>query len=164
MKIKKPTRYILAIILILIMLGIIGSLVLRYHIKPTEIYYIDKNNLVQDGSFEEFNQTPSDYCSGREGKADIFASKSEDSIDGRYSLKLTSKNHCAVISKKVSSFDITKKYIISFYYKGNNPQFCNFVSGYENCIPNKYFGLTLNWTKFNYIIKFIFFFCYYQKD
>lgn len=156
MKIKKSTRYTLAGIILLLMIGIISSLVLRYHVKPGEVFYLDKTNLIEDGSFENFNETVGDCCTTPENarEAKISAFKSIDAKDKYYSLNLTSSNHCACINKKVLDFDNSLTYLFSFYYKGDNPKICNWVSGDNACLPVKQYEKTANWSKYGSITKF----------
>src|SRR3989344_5942237 len=142
MKKTRLTRYILAVILIIGIIAIISSTILRYNLNPKEIYKVSNDNLIEDGSFENFNKEAWDCCPNNAGNASIFVSKSEDLLDGDYSLNLTSSNHCACTSHPVMQFDNTKKYYLSFYYKGDNPRFCNWVDGDKNCIPQIKFSQT----------------------
>ena len=136
------------------MAAIIGSLVLRYNIKPNEVFYIDKENFIEDGSFENFNQTPGDCCNGNPGNASIFASKSTDSLKGEYSLKLESSNHCACIAKNIIDLTNTKKYLLSFYYKGKNAKICNWIIGDDLCNPDANLGSSEKWVAYRKLLIF----------
>jgi len=131
MKIK--SRYLLAIGLMIIMILIIGSTILRYHINPDKLYYLSKDNLIDDGSFENFNGTAGDCCNNQPGIPKLSAVKSIDAYNGNYSLELTSSNHCACISKKINNFKNSNSYLVSFYYKGDNPSTCIWISGENIC-------------------------------
>ena len=147
MKIKKSTRYILATLLIIIMVVIIGSLVLRYHIQPNKVYYLDQNNLIEDNSFESITQIIGDCCDGARGNASISLSESTDAFDGKYSLNLTSKNHCACINKPIVKIYNNQNYLFSFYYKGDSPRFCIWVTKDNKCLQERSFEETNTWKK-----------------
>lgn len=152
MKIKKSTRYIFAGILIIAMISIILSIFLRYHVKPTDVFYIEKENLIEDGSFENFNDSAYDCCDNSPGESKVFLSKSEDAFDGKYSINVSSLGHCSCISKKIKKIYSNEKLILSFYYKGDNARLCNWVSKDEKCMPYKQFEMEENWTPYKNMI------------
>ncbi|HRZ85590.1 MAG TPA: hypothetical protein P5277_02310 [Candidatus Paceibacterota bacterium] len=148
-------KYILVLILIILILFMITSLVMKYRVSPDEVYHIDKNtNFIEDGSFENFNQTPSDCCNKNPGNASISALRYEDSFEGIYSLKLTSENHCACLYKDFKNFNNSYKYLISFYYKGNKPKVCCWVIGINICNPYKELPPSDNWLRFVHLLEF----------
>jgi hypothetical protein len=151
---KKQLNFLITGILIIIILLILGSVILNYNIKPVNIYLINNENLIYDGSFENFNQTVGDCCNGNSGTAVISASKSEDSILETYSLNLTSSNHCACIYDPIINFNKLNKYLLSFYYKGDNPEFCTFVSGDNQCMPKQDLNQSYIWMKDYSILTF----------
>ena len=51
-------------------------------------------------------------------------------------------------------FKNNRKYLLSFYYKGDNPKFCNWVSKDNACLPSKDFNVTNNWIKNLKILTF----------
>lgn len=151
---KNSTRYIIAGILILIMLIIISSLVLRYHVKPKELYFVSKINLISDYSFENFNQSVEDCCNADSSKSQVYASKSIDAYDGKYSLNLTSKNQCACIDKDIGLIHNNLKYLISIKYKGQSPRICVWANNENNCILSETMLESKNWTSLNKIVDF----------
>ncbi len=155
MKIKKSTRYILATILIIIMIIIISSLILRYHVKPREVYYIEKMDHIEDGGFENFNSSSAgDCCNANPNKSLVYASKSKDAIEGEYSLNLTSENQCSCTFKSVQKFDRESQYLLFFYYKGYSPRLCVWAGGDQNCIKNDRLIGSKEWKKYIKIITF----------
>ena len=137
---KKILKYLFVIILILAMIILAGSTFLRYNIKPAEIYKID---------FENFNQKPGDCCTTPENakEAIIFASQSQDSFKERFSLNLTSSNHCACVNKPITNFNKNNKYWISFYYRGDNPSTCVWVTNDNKCLIDKKLESSNKWNK-----------------
>lgn len=154
MKLKKSTRYFFAFVLIVIMAIIIGSLVLNYRVKPKELHYLDKSNLIEDNSFENFNKTVYDCCNSDNSKSKVFASKSTEAIDGKYSLNLTSESQCACIDESFTQLFNNKKYFVSFYYKGDSPRICVWASKDDTCMLSKSFYLAKDWKKYQKIISF----------
>ena len=152
MKNRKKSSYLIVGVLLIGVIFIIISIFGRYSITSNEPYKIDKENLIEDGSFEDFNKEAWDCCPNNAGNASIFVSKCEDSFDGEYSLNLTSSNHCACTSKLVSNFSNIFNYLISFHYKGDNPRFCNWVEGDRKCLPNKILNSTKEWTKYKRVL------------
>ncbi|MEK6859223.1 MAG: hypothetical protein AABX54_00260 [Nanoarchaeota archaeon] len=153
---KRALRYLLALILIIVLIALGTSTFQKYHVLPSELYTFNSQNLIDDGNFENFNQTAGDCCTTPENakEAIINASQSLDSYEGRYSLNLTSSNHCACINKPIKDFNNTKKYFITFYYKGNNPKLCNWVSNDNKCLPDKSFEKSSDWKKYYSILIF----------
>ncbi|MFA6023465.1 MAG: hypothetical protein WC781_05240 [Candidatus Pacearchaeota archaeon] len=145
-------RYLFAFVLFVYIIVLSSTLILNYHVKPLEIYKISLENLIEDGSFENFNQTAGDCCNANPGNASVFASKSLDAFAGKYSLNLTSYNHCACVSKGIKNLDSNQKYFLSFYYKGDNAKVCNLISEEKTCKPNNKFQKTTEWTRFNYLL------------
>jgi len=151
---KKSLRYIFAFVLIMGMILLAISTISKYNLKPDEIYVISSENLINDGSFENFNESIYDCCNANPDNSKVSVSKSTDNIDGLYSLELTSSNQCACINKKVIEIIANKKYLLSFYYKGNKPRFCNYVTGDNKCIPTKTFDNYDDWQFYSSIIQF----------
>jgi len=145
MEIKKALKYTIIAIFFLAIILLAGSTFLKHHVEPTEVYKLDSENPIENGSFENFNQTAGDCCNGTSGNASIFATKSNDSYEGKYSLNLTSGNHCACIGKQIMNFTNLSMYLLSFYYKGDNSQICNWVGGNNQCIPNKIMNPSKEW-------------------
>lgn len=151
---RKKTRYSIAIILIIVMLIIIGSIFFRYNVKPVECYVINSENLIDDGSFENFSQIPGDCCNTNSANSKVFASKSNNVYTGNYSLNLTSESQCACINKPLLNFSNSEYYLLFFYYKGNNPRFCNYVQGDNKCMPEIKFQGNDTWNKYQTILEF----------
>ena len=147
-------KYLIVLILIIIMLFIIASYIFRYHVKSSEIYIIDSENLIQDGGFENFNGTVGDCCMKDKNSSMVFASKSLDAYEGNFSLNLTSYYQCACINKEVINFSNLDIYLLSFYYKGYNPRFCNWVGGNNKCRPENKFDSNQTWNKYQIITNF----------
>lgn len=155
MKLQRSTKIIFAIIIIILMIVIITSLYLNYRVKyPKEAYRIDRENLVLDGSFEDFNQTAGDCCNADPSRSKVFASKSTDAFDGRYSLNLTSRDQCACINKPSLDTEKNKKYLIYFSYKGSNPRYCNWVQGDNSCLQSGKLGESSEWMKYWGLLKY----------
>lgn len=136
------------------MIAIISSLILRYHVKPEEIYFLDRENQISDGSFEDFNQTVGDCCNSNPGVGEVSAIKSENSYDGKYALELVSKNHCACIGKTVAKIFSREKYLLSFNYKGDNARICVWVTEDNQCLASNNFEQSSPWRSFKKIINF----------
>ena len=144
--------------MMIILIGIIAfltfSIITGYKSKPLIQYKIDTTNLIDDGNFESFNQVAGDCCNGLPGIASIFVSKSTEAFDGIFSLNLTSSNHCACIAKQINLFSKSNQYILSFYYKGDNPRICGWTTGDNKCIPAEKFDETEQWNKSISILTF----------
>jgi len=151
---NKLTRYTIAIIILIVIIAIALSTFLRYTVSPQEVYLIEQENLIEDGGFENFNDTAGDCCNSFSGNASIFSSQSQDSYSENYSLNLTSFNHCACITKDTLDFLNTNNYIISFYYKGDNPRFCNWVKGDNTCMPNQKLDPSETWTLYRNLFSY----------
>ena len=123
----------------------------NYNISPLEIYEIDTKNLIEDGSFENFNETAGDCCNAEPNKSRVFASKAKNAYEGNYSLNLTAEYQCACIAKEIKEFNFSNKYYISFYYRGENPKVCLFDSGLNKCIINDNLNSSDNWGKYENI-------------
>ena len=146
---NKLTRYGLAIILLVLMIALALSTILRYHVKPNEVYELGLENKIDDGGFENFNGSANDCCSGRSGDAMVFGAKSSISVEKSFSLTLTSQNHCACFAKQVNDFSNKSNYLISFYYRGDNPTTCVWVTDDNQCVISKSFGNSLDWGYFS---------------
>ena len=133
---------------------VIGSTALKYTITPGEAYIADAKNLIEDGGFEEFNGTAGDCCKTDVNGSLVYASKCVESIEGSYSLNLTSENQCACINKQIEDFDNEEIYLMSFHYRGNNPRMCNWVTGDNRCLPEIKFAQTDYWTQYKTILTF----------
>ena len=149
MIIQRKLRVLILGVLLIWLIFIFGSIVLNYNISPTEIYKVENENLIEDGSFERFNQTPGDCCVNNHGDGSIFALKSNISVEGKYSLNLISNNHCACISKKINGFYRNEFYFISLYFWGNSPYVC--VS--SKCMPGENINLGNDWKYYNSIFS-----------
>jgi hypothetical protein len=151
---KNTLRYILAIIILAGIVLIITITYMNYKIIPAEVYKLSSKNLIDDGGFENFKEQVGNCCPNPESNANIFASKSHNAFEGDFSLNLSSLNQCACITKSMLNFDNSKKYILSFYYKGDNPKICNLILGEGICNPNENFKHTENWTEYNTLLTF----------
>ena len=147
-------RYLLTFVLIVLIVAVIGFLIVNYNMPTREVYTLDETNLISDGSFENFNKTAGDCCNTNPNASRVYAFKSEDSIIGSYSLNLTSEYQCACSSFPVVNFDKYAKYLLSFYYKGDNPKFCNWANGKNKCLPVKFVNPNEEWTRYNEILLF----------
>lgn len=127
---------------------------MNYKIIPEQLYKLDKENLISDGGFENFNQVSGDCCNANPSQSKVFASKSEDAYQGIYSLNLTSENQCACINKPLENFNKNQLYFVSFYYKGDKPRICNWVAGDNKCIPDERLKTVSSWTNYKKIISF----------
>ena len=152
---KNLLRYILAIILLTAIVSLITITIMNYRIVPLELYQLDSENLMNDGGFENFNQPVGDCCNSNPGQSRVFASQSLDAFEGSYSLNLTSENHCACVFKPITKFVNSEKYLLSFYYKGNNPSTCIWVTG-ENICKKEGGNLekTFQWKEFRAFLQF----------
>jgi hypothetical protein len=151
---RKRTNIIFTIILILGLLIIMSTLIYSYNIDSNNMYSINSQNLIEGGGFENFNEAAKDCCNKKPNTSKVFASKSEDSIEGDYSLNLTSKNQCSCANFDFNNFSNNKIYIASFYYKGENAKFCNWVSGDNKCLPIKELQEKKEWTIRKEILSF----------
>lgn len=147
-------KYLIAIIIFIYIIVLSSTLILNYHVKPIEVYKVSTDNLIEDGSFEKFNQTAGDCCNANPNASKVFASKSLDAISGKYSLNLTSYSQCACISKPLINFTNSEKYLLSFYYKGDNPRTCLYTTGDKKCLFNENVNISKEWNKYYKIIKF----------
>ncbi len=143
---QRKLGYLIALILIIGIIFIIISIFGRYSITPNETYRINNTNLIDDGSFENFNKSVGDCCNSNPNMSKVYASKLNDSVEGNFSLKLTAEYQCACINAPILEFNNSNKYLLSFYYKGDNPRFCNWVNGDKKCLPNKKLEVTQEWT------------------
>lgn len=149
----KSTYLIIAGILLIGGIFLLGSVISNYQIDPKEVHSINKDNLIPDGGFEDFNKTSGDCCKMDAEIPIVFASKSEDSYEGSYSLNLTSSNRCACTNFPVSETNSLSKYILSFYYKGDNPRMCNWVNDDQKCMPELRYSSSIDWLKDQQIIS-----------
>ncbi len=117
---NKILKYILSAILFFLIVIIVVSFVVQYNVIPKEVYKISKENLVNDGSFEDFNETAGDCCNSNPEKSKVFAFKSSDSFQGSYSLNLKSENQCACYSKKLDYSNKSEKFLLEFLFRGDN--------------------------------------------
>jgi len=154
MKRIRKIRYILAVVLIIGIIAIIGSTILRYNIEPNEIYRISGENLIPGGDFENFNKTAGDCCKTNPNASRVYEKKNSDAFEGTYSLNLTSEYQCACVSYPILEFNNTDKYLLSVYYKGDNPRFCNWVEGDRKCMPNKRLISEERWANHMEILEF----------
>ena len=144
----------MVILLAITLLILAGSTIIKYKVAPSEAYVLDKNNLIDDGSFENFNQTAGDCCNKYPDKSRVFASQSVNAFIGQYSLNLTSENQCACISKPIKELDNSQKYLLSFYYLGDNPRVCGWTTEDNKCIPEKRLETTNKWTNYQALLEF----------
>ncbi len=151
---KKILRYISIILLVTVTIALTSTTIMKYYVSPEEVYVLQSENLIEDGSFESFNQPAGDCCKTDANKSSVFASKSTDAFDGEYSLNLTSNFQCACINKLINNFEKTNKYLLSFYYKGDNPRYCNWVVDDNKCLPEEKFWETDKWTHYRHILSF----------
>jgi len=154
MKKNRKIKFVPIVILIIGIIAIIGSTVLRYNIEPNEIYRIDSENLIEDGSFENFNQSAGDCCNAEPDKSLVYASKSIDSVVGVHSLNLTSKYQCACIAKPILDFDRNYLYLVSLSYKGQNPRLCVWAGGDQKCLINNNLDKRLEWGKYFIVVSY----------
>ena len=141
-KYKNIINIILIIGIILILTGILTS----YNVAPKKLYKIE-NNLIEDNSFETFNESAGDCCNSNPEDSKVFAEKSNESTEGNFCLNLTSENQCACIHKPVINFNKENLYFLTFHHKGDNPRFCSWFEGDEKCLPNKKLETTNEWTQ-----------------
>ena len=120
--------------------------------KANEAYWDEflsnqkKVDALDDPSFEKgLWSNLHDCCMGAEGEANISLEYVNDSSDGKLSLKLSSYNHCACVSKQLENIDFNKTYILTFDYKGDNPKYCLWVGGDDNCMPSKSLDTSSLW-------------------
>jgi hypothetical protein len=150
---KKQIRILLLIIFI-----IIGSTTfLKYQIISYESYIIGLNDFAIDGSFENYELiSPGDCCKTKLGQPEIFGSITNfTSSLGNSSLNLTSKNHCACISRKIDNFNAENIYYITASYKGDNPRIGIHLFGPESHLIEKKFGVSNSeWKIFQQVITF----------
>lgn len=149
----KKIRIVSAGILLIILGIIITSIIINYRITANETYLVNYDNLVEDPSFENFNSTVGDCCNGNQGIANISAELSNDSIDLNHSLKLTSYNHCACVSKPMINMTNYQKYYITFYYKGDSPNLCIWSEEDNKCLNTVKLKKSDNWTVYEEVIE-----------
>ena len=153
-KIKKILRISLVVVLIILCAILIFASFVNYHVKTVETYIFDQTNSITDGSFENFNDSVGDCCNTFLGKANVMATRQPNGIQDRFFLNLTSSNHCACINKPILNFTNSDYYLLSFYYRGDNPRMCNWVDGDNQCLPNQKLNSTNNWTFYKNILAF----------
>ncbi|MDP2925335.1 MAG: hypothetical protein Q8N99_03110 [Nanoarchaeota archaeon] len=144
---KKYQKYLIAGTFFLLIVLLLFSYYINLNIFPEETYRLSRENMIYDGSFENFVENVSDCCSNMPGKEDISALKSPDSIDKYFSLNLTSSNHCACINKEVDKIEKEKKYIFSFFYKGDNAHVCLLAEADNNCSIMIKVGKSREWNE-----------------
>jgi len=154
---NKAVIYMFAIILIIVVILIFSRISNNYNSKLSEIYLLDKEDLINDGGFENFNQTVEDCCTTHEKRNEgaVFVSRSSVSFGGKYSLNLTSSNHCACINKVLREFNIDQKYVVSFYYKGDNPRICIFIEIERVCLVGDRIPFSTGWKRYSKIFNSI---------
>lgn len=111
------------------------------NVSPLPLVYLQdirSENLIDDASFESTvsEKQLGDCCIGMPGKPNIAVSSSSDRVDGIASLNLTSRNHCACVSKKIRDFKNSGEYILTIGYKhisGLDPSYCIWYSGCQMC-------------------------------
>ncbi|MFA5993117.1 MAG: hypothetical protein WC796_05415 [Candidatus Pacearchaeota archaeon] len=154
---KNSTKFAkLAIVIILIVYAVVvaSTTIIKYHVEPLEAYKINSTNLVDDGSFENFNQTAGDCCNYDSNASKVYATSSNIAFEGTYSLKLYSENQCACIPKQINNWTLDHEYILNFYYKGDNPRICLWSWGLNKCVLEKTLVKESNWTYYGDIFKF----------
>ncbi len=98
-------------------------------------------NLITNGSFEDDKlwSGVGDASAGAGGRSQIRAIATNDAVDGKRALALSSSNHTAYVSRRVNNFDPNKVYKLSFYYKhvaGHDPSYAIWQSGNEIARPS----------------------------
>ncbi len=106
-----------------------------------------------DYSFEEDKPTEvNDASTGRFGKAEIYANKSDQATNGAKSLLIGSSSHLAYVSRSLPvGLDPHKIYKLSFDYKnikGIPPSFTIWQSGANVGLPSGILSANKNWTTF----------------
>jgi hypothetical protein len=122
-------------------------LINNYSLNMKDLYVIKSTNLIEDPSFENFNDTAKDCCNNLPGEANISSKKNIHAIEGEYCLQLSSNNHCACINKPTINFNKESPSLLTFFYKGDNPRFCIWFEGDKRCSPNKELETTNEWTQ-----------------
>ena len=133
---------------------ILANLASTFIVPLNKIYYASETNLIVDGSFENFNDSAKDCCNDIFDIPHVSASKTTDAYSGNYALKLESASNCACINKKINPIQKNGEYLISFYYKGDNPKFCNWVIGEDLCLPLRIINGSQEWKKHTEFLKF----------
>jgi hypothetical protein len=149
---KSSLRYILATLLLAGIVLLITITYMNYKVIPEEVYKLDKENLFNNGGFENFNSEVGDCCNANGGSPLIYASRSKDAYEGDYSLNLTSNNHCACITESVEKINPSFKYLFSFDYKGDKIKICNLVLKDNICNPYLTIDKTEKWTIYRNIL------------
>jgi len=111
-------------------------------------------NLFNDSSFENgfWREIVGDCCNGNFGEPLIYANLSSDASDGKHSLNLTSKNHCACISQ-VINLERNSCYNITFDYKytsGDAPKFCLWKHELSKCNPGQILEKSSEWKTYSF--------------
>jgi hypothetical protein len=151
---NKKLRHLIAGILIMVIVFLVYSVFFNYQITPSEAFFFDLTNLIEDGSFENFNKTAGDCCRSDPNASRVYASKSLDSVIGNFSLNLTSENRCACSNFQIQNFSNENNYFIQFFYKGDKPRMCNWVNDDRRCIPEIRFEQTTDWKEYKAVISF----------
>jgi hypothetical protein len=112
-----------------------------------------ERNLLDNSSFEEKSLwgKPQDATPGLNGNADISSRQSDDSVDGKHSLELTSSNHTAYVTRQISSYKPNTIYKVAFNYKnisGAAPSFAVWQSGAQLSSPRADLKSQKDWTYF----------------
>jgi hypothetical protein len=149
----KIIRIIISFAIILLILNLILSFIMNYYVVPNEVYKLTDNNLIEDGSFENFNETVGDCCNSNPEKSKVFAFKSSDSIKDSYSLNLKSEFQCACYNKPITGYDKKEKIFFEFYYKGTNPRYCLWSEGDKKCLAAGTLDSGKSWNKMQKIVE-----------
>src|SRR3989344_1689749 len=150
----RKLRLVLILLLVILIAITVLSTGFNSSRKVYSVYEVEDYNQVTDGSFEFFNKKPNDCCSYRIGNASFLASKSADKVEGSFSLNLSSANHCACTDKPLTIFNNSENYLLTFDYKGDNPRFCNWVSGENKCMPENKLNASMEWKEYKTILMF----------
>jgi hypothetical protein len=148
---NKLNFFLISILVLFIFFG--ANNISKNSHQQYDSFKIETDNLVNDGSFENFSKSPGDCCNNFPGEKKIYASQSKEAILGNYSLNLTSISHCACIAKKIEDLNISSKYYISTYYKGDNPRIYLAMLGPNSWEGDHKFDSTEKWIKHQIIIS-----------
>lgn len=116
--------------------------------KSVEAYTVHS---IQKVSFEEFNESAGDCCNRNPNASKVFALRSEVAHEGAFSLMLVSLNQCACASVLLNNFSTTDSYLVSFYYKGENPRYCSWFYGDDKCNTHAHMNSSEDWLQFTSI-------------
>jgi hypothetical protein len=99
-------------------------------------------NLLSNGSFEDEKgwSKAGDATVGAGGKAHVQAERSRDAAEGKWSLKLSSSNHTAYVSRPVGRYEPNAVYHLSLKYKhlaGRNPTIAVWQDGVNISSPSQ---------------------------